>query len=79
MAVRPQGLEPELEPVPVLDSVLALDSVPVLDSELALEPDLVLGLVLVLSLVWHSCQESCQLPSPGLTRVEVAFSFLSLL
>jgi hypothetical protein len=72
---------PELEPVqvPVLGQELEPDSVPVLDSGLAPEPDSGLVLGPVPSLVWHSCQEPCQLQSPGLTRVEVAFSFLSLL
>jgi hypothetical protein len=70
---------PELEPVQVPVLVLELVQVPGLDSGLAPEPDSVLGLGPVPSLVWHSCQEPWQLQSPGLTRVEVAFSFLSLL
>jgi hypothetical protein len=74
-----QGLELEPEPVQVPVLVLEPDSVPVLDSELAPEPDSVPGLGPVPSLVWHSCQEPCQQQPPRLTRLEVAFSFLSLL
>jgi hypothetical protein len=70
-----QGLEPE----PVQVPVLVLEPVPVLDSELAPEPDSVPVLGPVPSLVWHSCQEPCQQQPPRLTRLEVAFSFLSLL